>query len=87
METYLTLLAARPTRTSPGAPGDRWPRTCRARAARVLERGGVATDAWRAAVNELDDSLRDPGNTANPGTSADLVTASIFALLVSDQMA
>jgi len=43
----------------------------------------VATDAWRAAVNELDDSLRDPGNTANPGTTADLVTASIFALLVS----
>ena len=35
----------------------------------------------------LDESLRDAANTANPGTTADLVTASIFALLVSAQIA
>jgi triphosphoribosyl-dephospho-CoA synthetase len=35
----------------------------------------------------LDESLRDAANTANPGTSADLVTASVFALLVSAQIA
>ena len=76
----------RPTRTSRGAPGSS-ARTCRALAVSVLARGGVRTDAGRAAVNELNESLRDPGNMANPGTSADLVTASIFALLVSTQIA
>ena len=83
MQTYLTLLAARPDTHIARRAGRPLAADVSARAARVLERGGVATDAWRAAVNELDDSLRDPGNTANPGTTADLVTASIFALLVS----
>jgi len=83
VQTYLTLLAARPDTHIARRAGRPLAADVSARAARVLERGGVATDAWRAAVNELDDSLRDPGNTANPGTTADLVTASIFALLVS----
>ena len=87
VQTYLTILAARPDTHIARRAGRPLAADVSARAARVLERGGVATDAWRAAVHELDDSLRDPGNTANPGTTADLVTASIFVLLVSAQIA
>jgi triphosphoribosyl-dephospho-CoA synthase len=87
VQTYLIILAARPDTHIARRAGRSVAADVSARAARVLERGGVATDAWRAAVNELNESLRDPGNTANPGTSADLVTASIFALLVSAQIA
>jgi triphosphoribosyl-dephospho-CoA synthetase len=56
------------------------------RAARVLELGGVTTVTGREAVQAFDKSLRDSANTANPGTSADLTTAAIFALLVSEQL-
>jgi triphosphoribosyl-dephospho-CoA synthase len=87
VQTYLTILAARPDTHIARRAGRSMAADVSARAARVLQRGGVASDAWRAAVHELDDSLRDPDNTTNPGTSADLVTAAIFALLVSAQIA
>ena len=46
----------------------------------------MTTEAGRVAVQELHDSLRNPANLANPGTSADLTAAAIFALLVSAQI-
>jgi triphosphoribosyl-dephospho-CoA synthase len=86
VQTYLTVLAARPDTHIARRAGRPAASDVSARAARVLELGGVETDAGRAAVHELDDSLRDLANTANPGTSADLTAASIFALLVSAQI-
>jgi triphosphoribosyl-dephospho-CoA synthase len=48
----------------------------------VLAAGGVRTAAGRRALQELDASLRAPDNALNPGTTADLVTATLFAALV-----
>jgi triphosphoribosyl-dephospho-CoA synthase len=42
----------------------------------------VRTAAGRKALERFDESLRDPGNTLNPGTTADLVTATLFVALV-----
>jgi triphosphoribosyl-dephospho-CoA synthetase len=48
----------------------------------VLDAGGVRTDAGRAAVAALDAGLRGAGNTANPGTTADLTAAAILVVLL-----
>lgn len=52
------------------------------RAAEVLGLGGIFTPEGRAAITAMDEALRDPGHTLNPGTTADLTTAAIFLLLV-----
>jgi triphosphoribosyl-dephospho-CoA synthase len=52
-----------------------------ARARRVLEAGWPETAAGRAALEELDAWLRAEGRGRNPGTTADLVTACLFAAL------
>jgi triphosphoribosyl-dephospho-CoA synthase len=51
------------------------------RAAAVLESGWPRTAAGRAALVELDAWLRAEGHQRNPGTTADLTAASMFALL------
>jgi triphosphoribosyl-dephospho-CoA synthase len=48
----------------------------------VLAAGGVRTAAGRRALRSFDASLRERGNALNPGTTADLVTASLFVALV-----
>jgi triphosphoribosyl-dephospho-CoA synthase len=53
-----------------------------ARAREVLAAGGVRTPAGRRALASFDASLREPGNALNPGTTADLVTATLFVSLI-----
>jgi triphosphoribosyl-dephospho-CoA synthase len=48
----------------------------------VLAAGGVRTGAGRRALRSFDASLRERGNSLNPGTTADLVTATLFVALV-----
>ena len=48
----------------------------------VLDAGGVRTAAGRSALQRFDASLRRPDNALNPGTTADLVTATLFVALV-----
>src|SRR5215216_1204288 len=48
----------------------------------VLAAGGVRTAAGRRALGSFDASLRGAGNALNPGTTADLVTATLFVALV-----
>jgi triphosphoribosyl-dephospho-CoA synthase len=48
----------------------------------VLAAGGVRTPAGRQALASFDASLRGPGNALNPGTTADLVTATLFIALI-----
>jgi triphosphoribosyl-dephospho-CoA synthase len=48
----------------------------------VLAAGGVRTAASRRALRSFDASLRAQGNALNPGTTADLVTATLFVALV-----
>ena len=87
VQTYLTILAARPDTHIARRAGRPAASDVSARAARVLELGGVTSDAGRRAIESLDERLRDAPTTANPGTTADVVTASIFALLLSAQVA
>lgn len=51
------------------------------RAKKVLEAGWPHTTAGHHTLQKLDDWLRAKGNARNPGTTADLVTASLFAAL------
>jgi triphosphoribosyl-dephospho-CoA synthase len=51
-------------------------------AARVLEAGGAFSQRGREALETFDRSIRDEKHRLNPGTTADLTTASIFVLLV-----
>jgi triphosphoribosyl-dephospho-CoA synthase len=48
----------------------------------VLAAGSVRTAAGRRALKRFDASLREPGNALNPGTTADLVTATLFVALI-----
>jgi triphosphoribosyl-dephospho-CoA synthase len=50
----------------------------------VLEAGGVRSQAGRKALAEFDASLRDPQNSRNPGTTADLIAAATFVTLLED---
>jgi triphosphoribosyl-dephospho-CoA synthase len=49
----------------------------------VLAAGGVRTAAGIEALRGFDASLREPGNALNPGTTADLVTATVFVALLA----
>jgi triphosphoribosyl-dephospho-CoA synthase len=48
----------------------------------VLAAGGVRTADGRRALRSFDASLRERGNALNPGTTADLVTATLFVALI-----
>src|SRR5215208_4284700 len=52
----------------------------------VLAAGGVRTAAGRRALRSFDASLREPANALNPGTTADLETATLFVALVEGML-
>jgi triphosphoribosyl-dephospho-CoA synthetase len=52
------------------------------RAAEVHAAGGIRTDAGRAALAALDVELRDPSNSRNPGTTADLTAAALCVVIM-----
>jgi triphosphoribosyl-dephospho-CoA synthase len=79
---FLTLLARVPDTLIARKRGDEVARDVSGRAAAVLDRGSIFTDAGRMALAEFDRELRDEGHTLNPGTTADLVTAALFLKLI-----
>ena len=82
VETFLTLLAAAPdTHIARRAGRERAVNVSRL-AVSVLADGGVRSDAGRLSVARFDRSLRGDRHAANPGTTADLTAAAIFALLL-----
>jgi triphosphoribosyl-dephospho-CoA synthase len=48
---------------------------------RVLEAGRPGCEAYHRALGDLDFWMRSDGNRRNPGTTADLIAAGLFALL------
>jgi triphosphoribosyl-dephospho-CoA synthase len=82
VETYLSLLASVPdshiSRKLGLAEAERVSR----RAAEASAAGGVRTSAGRAALAELDAELRDPRNSRNPGTTADLTAAALCVVIM-----
>ncbi len=84
VETFLTLLAHQPDTLIARKLGAAAAAEVRARAAGVLAAGGLRDEAGRAALAVFDASLRDTQNSRNPGTTADLTAAALFAVLIED---
>jgi triphosphoribosyl-dephospho-CoA synthase len=57
------------------------------RAGRVLAAGWPESSQGRAVIQELDSWLRAEGHQRNPGTTADLIAASLFVLLRQRRLA
>lgn len=84
VETGLALLAEAPDTLIARKLGPAEAETVRARASAIMRLGGVRTADGRAELAAFDADLRDPQNSRNPGTTADLTTAAIFVALAED---
>jgi triphosphoribosyl-dephospho-CoA synthase len=87
VQTALTILARVPDTLIMRKEGWETAEEVSAQARDVLDRGGVLSEGGRRALVRLDGTLRDDGHRLNPGTTADLVTASIFVFLVEQGLA
>jgi triphosphoribosyl-dephospho-CoA synthase len=82
VELHLRLLGSAPDTLIARKRGAEAAAQVSAGARDVLSAGGVRTTAGRQALRSFDASLREPGNALNPGTTADLVTATLFVALL-----
>ncbi len=82
VETFLTLLAAAPDTHVARRGGAVLAADILRRARAVRAAGGVRSTGGRRALDDMDRSLREAGNVANPGTTADLTAAAIFVVLL-----
>lgn len=81
IHSHLAWLAAFPDSLIARKKGGMVAMEVRMRAASVMSLGGIATPNGRAAAIAFDDYLRSDGNKLNPGTTADLIAASLFVAL------
>jgi triphosphoribosyl-dephospho-CoA synthase len=83
VETFLHVLAAVPDTHIARRGGEPLAVEVTREAQAVLAFGGVRSTEGRAAIAAFDLALRsgEPGNLANPGTTADLTAAAIFVAL------
>jgi triphosphoribosyl-dephospho-CoA synthase len=84
VETFLTLLASSPDTLIVRKGGRQVAESVSRRASEIAKAGGVRTEEGRALLRAFDAELRDPQNTRNPGTTADLTAAAIFVALLED---
>jgi triphosphoribosyl-dephospho-CoA synthase len=82
VELHLKLLDAAPDTLIARKRGAEAAAQVSAGARDVLSAGGVRTPGGRRALRSFDASLREPGNALNPGTTADVVTATLFVALL-----
>jgi triphosphoribosyl-dephospho-CoA synthase len=82
VECFLALLAAVPDTHVARKLGRVEAERLSGRAREVVTAGGTATSEGRAALAALDAELRDPRNTRNPGTTADLTCAALFVVIL-----
>jgi triphosphoribosyl-dephospho-CoA synthase len=78
VQTYLELLAKVPDTLIARKRGIAAAQAVSQRAEEVIRHGGVWSEEGRRAITELDHYLRKDGNALNPGTTADLVAATLF---------
>jgi triphosphoribosyl-dephospho-CoA synthase len=86
VHAFLTLMASYPDSLIARKGGPREAQEASDRAAEVLEQGGPGDEPYHEALGELDFWLRSAGSRRNPGTSADLIAAGLFALLRDGQL-
>jgi triphosphoribosyl-dephospho-CoA synthase len=84
IETFLALLAARPDTLIARKRGRADAEAVSHRALEIRRLGGARTDAGRTELLRFDAELRDPQNSRNPGTTADLTAAATFVVLLED---
>jgi triphosphoribosyl-dephospho-CoA synthase len=82
VQTHLELLAAVPDTLIARKQGRGVAEAVSRGAATVLAAGGMHSDDGRQAIAAFDADLRDPANSLNPGTTADLTAATLFAALL-----
>lgn len=85
VQTALTILAHVPDTLIMRKEGLATAQSVSRQAARVLDAGGAFSPSGRQALQAFDRSIRDDEHRLNPGTTADLTTASIFVLLIEGQ--
>ena len=81
IHTHLRLLAEHPDSLIARKCGLETAREVSTYAAAVLSSGSPGDDAYHEAAADLDFFLRSDGHRRNPGTTADLIAAGLFALL------
>jgi triphosphoribosyl-dephospho-CoA synthase len=81
VHTHLALIARHGDSLIERKSGRDCSQRARAMAERVLEEGGPGDEAYLAAVADFDFWLRSAGNRRNPGATADLLAAALFAAL------
>ena len=57
-----------------------------ARAAKIIDQGDPHSTDYQDAVGELDFYLRSDGHQRNPGSTADIVAAALFVLLLEQRI-
>ncbi|MEA1924525.1 MAG: triphosphoribosyl-dephospho-CoA synthase [Candidatus Altiarchaeota archaeon] len=82
IQTYLIILSRFPDSLIARKKGLGVAEHVSLKAKEVLDLGGVLTPKGRCAIDELDKLLRSEGNKLNPGTTADLIAATIYVLLL-----
>lgn len=83
VQTYLEILAAVPDTLIARKCGTGTTQAVSEEAARVLAAGGVFSAAGQQAIADLDARLRvAKDNSLNPGTTADLIAATLFVALL-----
>lgn len=78
VRAHLAVLAAVPDTLIARKCGQEIARSVSARAAEVLALGADLSAAGRGALADFDAHLRSDGNRLNPGTTADLIAATLF---------
>ncbi len=81
-DAFLAILAEVPDTLIARKCGRELARDVSRQAARVRHAGDAASAERKAALAAFDRSLRDPLNRLNPGTTADLTAATLFARLL-----
>lgn len=81
LNCYLQLLAKYPDTLIARKRGVVAAQEVSRRAEKIVESGWQPRQGWPPAIQAFDVWLRDESHSRNPGTTADLVAASLFALL------
>jgi len=82
VHTFLHILAKIPDSLIERKSGQQASSKVSRTAADVLGKGGLTTPEGRTAILKMDQALHRAGGELNPGTTADLTTASLYLLLL-----
>lgn len=83
VHTFLRILAETPDTLIARKLGQKKAHQISREARQTLQLGGLITEKGRNALARFDKELRDSDNKLNPGTTADLITATLALLILS----